>query len=130
MGKISRFYEGSGSLQGLVVADGATEGTCVACDGTTEPIGICVGQQLDGRCDIATQGETAFAYAGANIAFDASSFATMDSDGKVISFNPATAEAATYQIGFLTRPNGEAIAEGELVEVAINIVHLPAAGGE
>lgn len=130
MGRLSRTYSGSDSLVGLVVADGASAGTCVACDASSEPLGICVGQQLDGRCDIATQGETAVAIAGADIAFDSSNFLTVDSDGKVIPFNPATTETAVYQIGFLTRPSGAATGEDELVEVAINIAHVPAVGGE
>jgi len=130
MGRLSRKYSGDGSLVGLVVADGATAGTCVACDGTSEPLGVCVGQQPDGLCTIATQGEVAFALAGAAIATDASNFLTVDSDGAVISFNPATTEDAVYQIGFLVRPDGGAAAEGELVEVAINIAHVAAVGGE
>lgn len=130
MGRLSRKYSGDGSLVGLVVADGLTAGTCVACGASTEPLGICVGQQPDGLCNIATQGETAFAIAGAAIAADASNFLTVDSDGQVISFNPATTEDAVYQIGFCVRPDGAAVAEGELVEVAINIAHVPAVGGD
>ncbi len=130
MGKLSRTYSGDGSLVGLVVADGLTAGSCVACDGTSEPIGICVSQSPSGVCNIATQGETAFAVAGADIAFDASSFATTDSDGKVVSFNPATTEDAVYQLGFLVRPSGLAVSADELVEVVVNIVHVPAVGGD
>ena len=130
MGKLSRNYSGEGSLVGLVVADGLTAGSCVACDGTSEPIGICISQAPNGLCDIATQGETAFAVAGDDIAFDSSNFATCDSNGKVITFNPATTEDAVYQIGLLTRPTGAAVAAGALVEVAINIAHVPAVGGE
>lgn len=130
MGKLSRVYSGEGSLVGLVVADGLTAGSCVACDGSSEPLGICVSQAPDGRCNIATQGETAFAFTGAAIAADASSFATTDSAGKVISFNPATTEDALYQLGFFVRPNGRAVSAGELVEVVLNIVHVHAVGGD
>lgn len=129
MGRLSRKYSGDGSLVGLVVADGSTAGTCVACDASTEPLGICVGQQPDGLCTIATQGETAFALAGAAIATDASNFLTTDSDGAVVSFNPATTETAAYQIGFCVRPDGGAVADGELVEVAINIAYAAAVAG-
>ena len=130
MGKLSRKYSAEGSLVGLVVADGLTAGTCVACDGSSEPLGICVSQSPDGLCDIATQGESAFALAGAAIAADASNFATVDSNGKVISFNPATTEDAVYQLGFFVRPDGAAVVSGALVEVAINFAHVPAVGGD
>lgn len=130
MGRLSRKNSGDGSLVGLVVADGSTAGTCVACDDSTVPLGVCVGQQPDGLCTIATQGEVAFALAGAAIATDASNFLTVDSDGQVVSFDPSTTEDAVYQIGFLVRPDGGAAAEGELVEVAINIAYVAAAGGE
>lgn len=130
-GSLRRQYSGSDSLVGLVVADGLTQGSCVACTAaTTEPIGICITQSPSGECVIAGQGEHAFAYAGADIAFDASGFACVDSSGKVISFNPATAETAGFQVGNFVRPEGANVAEGALVEVAVNIVWNPAAGGE
>lgn len=132
MGMISRQYSGTDSLVGLVVADGLTEGTCVACDGSSEPLGIAVDQDPTGRVDIATQGEHAFAYANAAIAADASNFVGVASSGKLATVNPATAETSGYLIGFLVRPHGEAIAKDALVEVAINIQYLSvaASGGE
>ena len=42
MGRLSRTYSGTDNIAGLVVADGLTEGSCVVCDGTSEPIGIAV----------------------------------------------------------------------------------------
>ena len=132
MGSISRKYSGTDPIQGLVVADGLTEGTCVACDASTEPLGVAVDVSPDGLVDIATNGERAFVFANAAIAADASNFVSVSSSGKAATYNPATAESSAYVLGMLVRPHGEAIAKDSLVEVAINIHYhaVAASGGE
>jgi len=129
MGRLMRTYSGSDSIIGHVVADGLTEGSCVICeDETTEPLGIAVNVDANGLVDIAGPGESAFVFAGAAIAVDAASAVCCDSTGCVICRNPATAETSAYQLGIMTRPQGHAVAEGELVEVQINPVYLAVAG--
>lgn len=119
MGRLSRTYAGTDNIAGLVVADGLTEGSCVVCDGTSEPIGIAVSVQ-NGLVDIAGPQEVAFAKTGAAIPFGSALTLTIDSDGKVVTCNPVTAEASLWVIGTLVSPNGAAAVEGEFVEVAIN----------
>ena len=128
MGLLNRVYAGTDPIKGLVVADGATAGTCVINTGSYEPLGIAVDVAPGGRVNIASVGEKAFAYVGATIAADASNFVTWDSDGKIIPVNPATADTAQYVLGFLVRPTGnETYAAGDLCEVVIHPFYLPIA---
>lgn len=129
MGRASRVYSGTDNIAGLVVADGLTEGTCVVCDGTSQPIGVAVSQAPNGLVNIAGAQEVAFVKAGAAIAFDASDQVTATSDGTVISVNTTTNEDGVWVLGTLVRPTGAAAAEGELVEVAINPYYVEAHAG-
>jgi len=129
MGRASRVYSGVDNIAGLVVADGLTEGSCVVCDGTSQPIGVAVSVAPNGLVNIAGPQEVAFVKAGAAIAFDAADTVTTTSDGTVISVNTTTNEDGVWVLGTLVRPTGAAAAEGELVEVAINPYYVEAHAG-
>lgn len=126
MGLISRQYTGSDNIQGLVVCDGATAGTCEVCtDNTTEPLGIVVDVGPNGLANIAAKGEKAFAVVGASIAADAASDVCVNSDGQIISCNPATAESSQWVHGRLVRYSGtETYAAGDLCEVIFDPYYL------
>lgn len=119
MGLISRQYTGSDNIQGLVVCEGATAGTCEVCtDNTTEPLGIVVDVGPNGLANIAAKGEKAFAVVGAAIAAtDPATFA-VNSDGQVVSVDPTTLAASQFIFGNIVRYSGtETYAAGDLCEV-------------
>ena len=129
MGRASRVYSGTDNIAGLVVADGLTEGSCVVCDGSSQPIGVAVSVAPNGLINIAGPQEVAFVKAGAAIAFDSADTVTTASDGTVISVNTTTNEDGVWVLGTLVRPTGASAAEGELVEVAINPYYVEAHAG-
>lgn len=119
MGLISRQYTGSDNIQGLVVCDGATAGTCEVCtDNTTEPLGIVVDVGPNGLANIAAKGEKAFAVVGAAIAATDPATFTVNSDGQVVSVDPTTLAASQFVLGNIVRYSGtETYAAGDLCEV-------------
>lgn len=125
MGCCMRKYTGSDDITGCVVADGSTAGTCVVCtDATTEPLGVAVSVDPNGNVDIAGIGDRAFVYAGAAFAADSTNFVCCDSSGHIIPRSPSVAETSGYQLGMVIRPQGLAIAQGELAEIMVNPIYM------
>lgn len=128
MGCCMRKYTGSSDITGCVVADGSTAGTCVVCTGaTTEPLGVAVSVDPNGNVDIAGIGDRAFVYAGAAFAADSTNFACCDSNGHIIPRSPGAAETSGFQLGMVIRPQGLAIAQGELAEIMVNPIFMAVA---